>query len=52
MYMVSKINMKIGSERGLSVIREWPLFGSVTREKRKIRISLPWLNFNLSESLA
>ena len=24
------------SERGLSVIREWPFFGSVTREKRKI----------------
>ena len=25
-----------GSERGLSVIREWPFFGSVKREKRKI----------------
>jgi transposase len=25
-----------GSERGLSVIREWPFFGSVTREKLKI----------------
>ena len=24
-----------GSERGLSVIREWPFFGSVTRQKRK-----------------
>jgi hypothetical protein len=24
------------SERGLRVIREWPFFGSVTREKRKI----------------
>ena len=26
-----------GSERGLSVIREWPFFGSVTHEKRKYR---------------
>jgi len=25
-----------GSERGLSVIHEWPFFGSVTREKWKI----------------
>ncbi len=25
-----------GSERGLSVIREWPFFGSLTREKLKI----------------
>ena len=29
-------NIYSGSERGMSVIHQWPFFGSVTREKRKI----------------
>ena len=35
-YIVGITVVPCGSERGLSVIRQWPFFGSVTHEKRKI----------------